>query len=66
MINWRKQRQRELKERLEKQSRFCKCGFPIPPMCRTLLDNGIFGSQFILQEYEYECPECYKKYIRIG
>jgi hypothetical protein len=35
----------------------CKCGFPIPPIGRTMKE-GFFGEKRIIVEYDLKCREC--------
>jgi len=61
----KKKTQRQLKEIYEHQNPLCDCGYPIPPMCRTLRES-FWISEWIYVEHEYVCSECNKKHIRIG
>lgn len=58
-------KQKELKNRMTNQKTVCKCGYPIPPPCRTFSESFLGATQ-VFYEYEMECPECHRKNTIIG
>ena len=57
-------KQKELKQKFDAQTNYCKCGFPIPPS-NIIIKEGFFTISRFYKEYEYTCRKCKITQVRI-